>query len=249
MIIDRYRLDGKVAVVTGGTRGIGFAIAQALAEQGAQLVVSSRSDDASKAAANELGGAAIGIGCDVTDGAAVEALVAGAVEAKGGVDILVHSAGVASGTKASAVRRAELQQMMAIHLEGGVHAAQLAADSMESRKGGAVLFIGSVFGLGGVSHTLAYGAAKAALGHATKVLAVEWARRGIRVNALAPGFVETAMTADLDEGARAKLLRKVPLRRAASPEEMAAAALFLCTPAASYITGQTLVADGGERAR
>lgn len=239
-------LDGKRAVVTGGSRGIGRAIAGALAEAGAHVVVSSRDAAACAAAAGPLGGE--GFPCDVADLGQVDALF-DRVDELGGCDVFVSAAGLASSAPAAEVSATELRRMMDVHFVGATHGAQRAAAQMRARGGGAILLVTSVWGLGGQPATLAYGAAKAALAHAVKVLAIEWARDGIRVNGLAPGFVDTDMTADLPPTLRQKLLSRVPLRRAARPEEMAGPALFLCSEAASYVTGHVLVADGGERAR
>ncbi len=241
-----FSLEGKRAVVTGGSRGIGRAIAEALAAAGAHVVVSSRSAEACVAVADALGGEAIP--CDVTDPAQVDTLF-DSVGKQGGCDVFVAAAGVASSASAADVSVSELRRMMEVHFVGATHGAQCAAAQMRAHGGGAILLVTSIWGLGGQPSTLAYGAAKAALSHAVKVLAIEWARDGVRVNGLAPGFVDTDMTAELAPPLRDKLLSRVPLRRAARPDEMAGPALFLCSEAASYVTGHVLVADGGERAR
>jgi len=251
-LTDAFRLDDRVAVITGGSSGIGRAIALGCADLGADVVVAARRAERCAevaAAAAERGVRGLGVRCDVTSDDDLEALFERVSEELGGTDVFVHAAGVSGPTPATDVGRADLARMMAIHVEGAVSGAQHAARQMEARGGGAILFVTSVFGLGGESHTLAYGNAKAALAHAVKVLAIEWARRGIRVNGLAPGLVDTDMTAELPDVVREKLLRRIPLRRAATPDEIAAAAVFLCAPAASYVTGEILVADGGERAR
>lgn len=239
-----FRLDGKRAVVTGASRGIGRVIAEAFAKAGAHVVVSSRNEEACKRVADPIGGHAIA--CDVSDPAAVDALF-DRVDVLGGTDVFVANAGLSSSGFAHDVDRAELQRMMDVHFLGAIQGAQRAAKQMKD--GGAVLFVSSIWGLGGQPSALAYGCAKAALAHAVKTLAIEWARDGIRVNGLAPGFVDTAMTEELDPAVKAKLLGRVPMRRDARPEEMAGPALFLCSDAASYVTGHILVADGGERAR
>jgi NAD(P)-dependent dehydrogenase (short-subunit alcohol dehydrogenase family) len=242
----RGRLDGKLAVVTGASRGIGFAIARGLADRGARVIVSSRDPESCSRAATELGG--LGVACDVADDAQVHALF-DAVASHGGADVFVSCAGLGGGRLAAKTDRAELQSMLDVHYLGAMTAARLASEQMRAKGGGAMLFVTSIWGLGGASGTLAYGAAKAALAHSVKVLALEWARDGIRVNGLAPGYVATDMTADLPDTARDKMLSRIPLRRAARPEEMAGPACFLCSDDASYVTGHVLVADGGERAR
>lgn len=239
--------------MTGGTRGIGRAIALALADRGAVVAVASRSAEACARVAQELvargGGRALGVGCDAASEASVHALFDRVEDELGGTDVFVHCAGASSVANADDVARAELQRMLDVHLLGAMTGAQRACASMRARGGGAVLMVTSIWGLGGAATTVAYGAAKAALAHTVKVLAIEWARYGIRVNGIAPGFVETDMTAEVDPGVRDKLLRKIPMRRAATPDEIAGPAIFLCSDAASYVTGQILVVDGGERAR
>jgi 3-oxoacyl-[acyl-carrier protein] reductase len=252
-IAERFRLDEKNAVVTGGTRGIGRAIALGLAEHGANVVVASR--DAARCAETarevaHLGPRGIGVCCDVAREDDVIALLDRTAGDLGGCDVFVHCAGVAgTGRRSEDLSRDEMQRMLDIHLLGGITGAQRAALQMESRGGGAILLVTSVWGFGGASRTLDYGVAKAALAHAVRVLAVEWAAKGIRVNGLAPGFVETDMTSVLEGAARDKLVSRAPMRRAASADEMAGPALFLCSDAASYVTGHVLFADGGERAR
>lgn len=243
-----FRLDGKVAVVTGGSRGIGRAIAQAFADAGARVVVCSRKLETCEAVARELGGGAVGLRCDVADAASVDALFE-AVAELGGADVFVHNAGLATSSKSLETPRGELQQMLDVHFLGGLQGAQRAAAQMQAKGGGAILLITSIWGIGGNPTSLAYGTAKAALAHAVKTLSIEWARHGIRVNGLAPGFVDTDMTAQMHDDVKAKLVKRVPMRRYATPEEMGHPALFLCTEAASYVTGHVLVADGGERAR
>jgi len=251
-VFDRFRMDGKNAVITGGSRGIGRAVALALAEAGANVVVASRDGDRCVEVAGEVahhGVRGLGCRCDVTDEEQVTALFNRVATELGGCDVFVHSAGVADGILANDVTRQDIQRMLDIHLLGGVTAAQSAAIQMRARGGGAILLITSVWGLGGAVRTLGYGAAKAALAHTVKVLALEWAGDSIRVNGLAPGLVETDMTRALEPKAREGLIRRIPMRRPAEPDEMASAALFLCSPAASYVHGHILVADGGERAR
>ncbi len=251
-IQERFRLDGKVAVVTGGSRGIGRAIALGLADAGAHVVVASRNGTTCVEVAGEIahrGVRGIGIACDVLEEASIVHLFDEVAAELGGTDIFVHAAGVAGSKLAADTSRAELSSMLDIHLLGGVTGAQRAAMQMEARGGGAILFVTSIWGLDGATGTLAYGVAKAGLAHAVKVLAIEWARKKIRVNAIAPGLVDTDMTAALSDNARDKLVASIPLRRPAAPEEMAGPALLLVTDAGSYITGEILVVDGGERAR
>lgn len=245
--LDAFRLDGRVAVVTGGSRGIGRAVAEALRDAGADVWVTSRSAESAHERAEAIG--VRGAGCDVTDAAQVAALFEAVAAESGGTDVLVCAAGLSSAAKAADVSLAEMRRMHELHVLGSLTCAQAAHPQMKARGGGAVLLVTSVWGLGGQPGTLPYGVAKAGLAHAVKVMALEWARDGIRVNGLAPGFVETAMTAEVAPAIKEKLIGRVPMRRGARPEEMAGPALLLCSDAASYVTGQILAADGGERAR
>ncbi|MFK8000519.1 MAG: SDR family NAD(P)-dependent oxidoreductase [Polyangiales bacterium] len=245
--LDSFSLQGQRAMVTGGSRGIGGAIADGLAGAGAELSIVARSPGPCEAKAQSLGGRSFP--CDVTDH---DALKTAMDEAGGdaGLDIFVACAGASHSGAASSLTMSDLQRMFDIHVKAAIFGAQQAAEQMRNAgKGGSILLVTSVWGLGGQPGTLAYGTAKAALAHAVRVLAIEWARDKIRVNGLAPGFVDTEMTADVGDKVRGKLLSRVPMRRSAKPEEMAGPALFLCSPAASYVTGQVLAADGGERAR
>lgn len=249
-LIEQLRLTGRVAVVTGGSRGIGRAIALGLADLGADVVVASRSLDACEGVAREIEGRgrrAIAAGIDTTREHGLDELFRSVDSSFERVDLFVHAAGVASASAAMETSRDELATMFELHVLAAVRGAQLAARRMN--RGGSMLFVSSVFGLGATKNMLAYGTAKAALAHAVKALAIEWASLGIRVNAIAPGFVETDMTAGLAPKVRDALLKRVPLGRAASPAEIGNVACFLLSDAASYVTGHVLVADGGERAR
>lgn len=247
---DLFRVDGEVALVTGGSRGIGRAIALALARSGADVAVVSRDAARCEQVASEAraaGRKAVGYGLDLS----VEASVVEAFERcdrdLGPTTIVVHCAGVGWGGPAIDMPRAAMQSMIDLHLLAGMTAAQQGAKRMAPRGGGAVLFVTSIWGLGGQRMMAAYGAAKGGVVNLTRTLAVEWARQGIRVNALAPGLIETDMTAPLleDAGTRATMVRSVPMGRVGTPDEMAGPALFLCSRAASYVTGHILVADGG----
>ena len=195
------------------------------------------------------GARVIGVGGDVMNRGSVDALFARVADELGGCDVFVHCAGLSSVGLAKDVDEDSLRQMLDVHYIGGVHACQRAREQMAGRGGGAILLVSSIWALGGQPASLAYGAAKAALAQAVKVMAVEWARYGVRVNGLAPGFVDTDMTSEMDEETKGRLVKRIPMRRSATPDEMAGPALFLCGPMGSYVTGHMLVADGGERAR
>lgn len=242
--------SSKVAVVTGGTRGIGRAIANGLASRGARVIVASRDAATVDKAARQLVrdfGYGKGIACDVSKPAALDALFA-AAKAEGGVDCLVHCAGLSSVVAAESASRQELMKMADVHYLAAVDLAQRSYHQMVG-KGGSILFISSIWSLGGQPASIAYGAAKAAMNQAMRVMAVEWARHDIRVNALAPGHVKTDMTKQIPKDVADKLIKRVPMRRMAEAEEMVEPALFLLGKGASYITGQILAVDGGERAR
>ena len=245
--LGRFRLEDRVAVVTGASRGIGEGVARAFAAVGARVVVASRSAERCEAVAGELPGA-VAVPTDVTSEPSLDALFA-RTQQLGGADVFVHCAGVAGAAPALDATQEQLRAMLDVHYLAGVAGAQRAARQMRAKERGAILLVTSIWGLGASPATLAYGAAKAALAHAVKVLALEWARYGVRVNGLAPGSVETDMTEGIDARVRERLTARVPLRRFATVDEMVGPALFLCSDAASYVSGHVLVADGGERAR
>lgn len=241
-------------LITGGADGIGWASARAFAAAGWRVAIADLRGEAARARAAELGagerGAAhLGLACDV----AVEADVVAAVAAAGGrfgrLDALLNNAGIGTAQKPTLEQDvASFEQMVRIHLTGTFTASREAYRIMRGQGGGAIVNIASIVGLGGLPRRNAYGAAKAGIISLTRSMACEWAADGVRVNAVAPGYVETALVRNLrDAGAldTARLARRVPLGRLGRPEEIAAAILFLCSPAASYITGSTLAVDGG----
>jgi len=250
--MDLFRLDGKVAVVTGGSRGIGKAIALGLGRAGADVVIASRNEEECRRVADEvcaMGRKALAAKCDVSAPADVATLFDRVASSCGGTDVLVCCAGLSSVARAEDVSRVELQRMLDVHFLGAMEASQRAFAQMKSRDGGSIVVVGSIWGLGAQPLSIAYGCAKAALHHAVKVMAVEWAPFAVRVNGLAPGYVDTDMTAEIDATVRDKFLKRVPMRRMATPSEMVGPAVFLSSSGSSYVTGQVLVADGGQRAR
>lgn len=240
-----FSLANKRALITGGSRGIGGAIASAFAQAGAEVVVNSRSATACEDKAKSIGGMALPF--DVLDRHAVDA--AWEKLEPHGVDILVTAAGLAHAAPAESTSFEDLTHMWQLHVAGAISLAQKSAKGMAQRGGGSILFVSSIWGLGAQRGSLAYGSAKAALIHAAKVMAIEWAPTNVRVNALAPGFVDTKMTSGLGENIREKFVKRIPLGRIASPEEMVGPALLACSEAGSYMTGEVLVVDGGGRAR
>jgi NAD(P)-dependent dehydrogenase (short-subunit alcohol dehydrogenase family) len=247
-----FRLDRKVAVITGGARGIGRATAMALAGAGAAVAIFDRDAAAAEATARAVGdtGATVSThAADVTDEASLERAFATVAQHHGGVDILVNSAGI--GLRHAAVEHplADWDRVVAVNLTGVFLCSRIAARSMMSRGGGAVVNLASIMGFsgGGIYPNVSYQATKGAVVNMTRALAVEWAQSGIRVNAVAPTWVRTDLTAAvLDQpGVAERIADLTPMRRLATTEEVANAILFLASPAAAMVTGHTLPVDGG----
>jgi NAD(P)-dependent dehydrogenase (short-subunit alcohol dehydrogenase family) len=248
-IMDRFRLDEKVAVVTGASSGLGVAFAQALAEAGAKVALGARrleALEATRAAVEAVGGTAIASETDVTDPEQCRSLVADAMAAFGQVDILVNNAGVGTAVPATREQPEEFRRVVDVNLFGSYWMAQAAASVMG--RGSSIINIGSV--LGSTTAEMpqaAYSASKAAIIGLTRDLAQQWTgRKGIRVNAIAPGYFPTEMTDQYPEGYMEEMLhRRAPMGRPGNLEECAAAVVFLASDAASYITGILLPVDGG----
>jgi 3-oxoacyl-[acyl-carrier protein] reductase len=239
-------LEGKVAIVSGGSRGIGFAVAEELAAGGARVAVTARAEERAAQAAEALGGAGgRGYGCDVTDAEACTALIARVEEELGPVDILVNNAGITRDNILVRLKDEDWDAVLDTNLRGAFHLMRAVARGMMKRRGGRIVNIASVVGLTGNRGQANYAASKAGLVGLTKSVAQELASRDVLVNAVAPGFVETEMTASLSEDARSALFERIPLGRFGQPSDVAGAVRFLVGPAASYITGQVLVVDGG----
>ncbi len=251
MGLEKFSLEGRVALVTGAGRGIGRAIALGLAEAGADLVLASRTaaDIAEVAqAARHLGRRALAVPTDVADEAAVANLLAHAQAAYGRLDALVNSAGISPFYKrAEKTTTAEWDAVLAVNLRGAFLCCAAAGRVMLAQGGGSIVNIASIGARVALPRLVAYCASKGGIDQLTKVLAVEWASRHVRVNAIAPGYVETDMTAGMRENPRLLeyLVAQTPMGRLARPEEIVGAAVFLVSDAASYITGQTLFVDGG----
>jgi NAD(P)-dependent dehydrogenase (short-subunit alcohol dehydrogenase family) len=246
-----FDLTGKVAVVTGASKGIGLAIASALAEFGARVVVSSRKQDAVDAAAREIrqhGGDAVGVATHVGDVAALHRLVERTRELFGGIDIVVNNA--AANPYFGPILRADdavFDKIMAVNVKAPLELAKAAHPSMLQRGGGSVVNIASVGGLRPERMLGLYSVSKAALISLTKVLAVEWAPR-VRANVICPGLVRTKFSAALwqDENILRDFMARVPLKRVAEPEEIAPLAVFLASDAAAYCTGGVYTVDAGQ---
>lgn len=241
-------LEDKVALVTGGSRGIGKAIAVLLAGAGAHVILTARSSEAAEAVASEIrsaGGDARGVALDVSDYDAVEHGMAKLFEDYAKIAILVNNAGITSDKLLLRMKREDWDRVLQTNLSGVYRLCRAVVPSMARARYGRIVNITSVVaGLGNPGQTN-YAAAKAGIEGFSRSLARELASRAISVNCIAPGFVDTDMTRSLDEGAREKLLAQIPLQRFGTPEDVAAATLFLVSAEAEYITGTTLHVNGG----
>jgi gluconate 5-dehydrogenase/2-deoxy-D-gluconate 3-dehydrogenase len=245
------RLDGRVALVTGGGNGIGRATCHALAEAGAKVAVTDIDQGAAEKVAAEIGGEARCL--DVADEARVRDVIAAVAGRHGRFDILVNNAGLGARMPTTELPTERWRQVFAVNVDGGFFCAREAGRHMLQVGRGAVVNVASIMGLVGGAHypNLAYHTAKGALVNFTRALACEWAPHGVRVNAVAPTFARTRLTEPLlaDQTMAARLLQDTPMGRFVEAEEVAAAILFLASDAAAMITGVTLPVDGGWTAR
>ena len=242
-------LTGKTAIVTGGSRGIGRAIALCLAEEGANVAViyagnTAAAEETQKAIA-EKGGQAIAIQCDVANEDAVTAMMKQVKEQFGSIDILVNNAGITRDGLLMRMKTSDWQAVLDTNLTGTFFCTKAVTKIMMKQRSGAIVNLTSVEGLTGNAGQANYAAAKSGIIGFTKSVAKELASRGIRVNAVAPGCIDTDMTAVLSDAVKDEMLKTIPLGRVAQPEEVAKAVLFLVSDCASYITGQVLNVDGG----
>jgi len=240
-----FRLDGKTALVTGASGGIGAAIARGLHAQGAAVVLSGTRVDALDALAAELGDRAHAAAADLRDPAAPAALVAAAEAAAGPLDILVNNAGFTRDKLALQMKDEDWQAVLDVDLTAPFRLARAAIRGMLRRRSGRIIGIASIVGATGNPGQANYAAAKAGLIGMTKALAQEVAVRGITVNIVAPGFIETPMTTTVPDNVRARSVALTPLQRTGKPEEVAAVALFLASDDAAFITGIVVNVDGG----
>ena len=227
----------RSVLVTGGNRGIGLAIALAFAKQGDKVAVTHRGAGAPEGL--------LGVRCDVTDSATVDAAFAEAEQAHGPVEVLVANAGITDDTLLLRMSEEQFTRVLDANLTGAYRVAKRAAKSMLRARFGRMVFISSVVGLSGGAGQVNYAASKAGLVGVARSIARELGSRSITANVVAPGYVDTDMTAELPEERREEILSSIPLRRQASPEDIAAAVTFLASDAAGYITGAVLPVDGG----
>ncbi|NPV69016.1 MAG: 3-oxoacyl-ACP reductase FabG [Firmicutes bacterium] len=243
------RLEGKVAVVTGGARGIGKALCEVFAREGAAVVVGDVQLDLARSVAGaivESGGKALAVPLDVGDKSQVTACFEAAVRQFGGVDALLNNAGINRDAFLTKMTEEQWDNVLRVDLKGAFLCAQAFAQvNSASGAGGAIVNISSISGLRGNMGQVNYSAAKSGLVGMTKTMALELARFNIRVNAIAPGFIDTEMTRVVPEKVREICKAQIPIGRIGSPEEVAKVALFLCCDDSSYVTGQTLSVNGG----
>ena len=238
-------LSGRVAFVTGSTRGIGLAVARTLHRAGAKVAVVGRDAARAQAVATELGDRTTGVGCDVAREAEVAAALEAAESALGPIDILVNNAGLTRDNILLRLSPADWETVLSANLTGAFHTTRAVIKGMMKRRSGRIVNITSVVGLTGNKGQANYAASKAGLIGFSKSVAREYASRGVLVNCVAPGYIETDMTAALPDEAKASLLQDIALGRLGRPEDVAGAVLFLASELAGYITGQVLVVDGG----
>ena len=239
-------LQGQVALVTGGSRGIGLAVATELASAGARVAVVARDEARAQAAAAGLPGEGHrGYAVDVADPEAVSALVKRVEEEMGSLDVLVNNAGVTRDNVLMRIKDEDWDAVVDTNLRGAFNTIRAASRGMMKRRAGRVINISSVVGITGNKGQANYAASKAGLIGLTKSVAKELASRGVLLNAVAPGYIETDMTSDLPEAAREALSSQIALGRLGRPEDIAPVVRFLAGPGAAYMTGQVLVVDGG----
>ena len=240
-------LTDQIAVVTGGAQGLGYAIAERFVDEGARVVLGDVNLKATEAAAKRLGGddVAVAVRCDVTVAADVDTLVSTAVERFGGLDIMVNNAGITRDATMRKMTEEQFDQVIAVHLKGTWNGTRKAAAIMRENKRGAIVNMSSLSGKVGLVGQTNYSAAKAGIVGMTKAAAKELAHLGVRVNAIAPGLIRSAMTEAMPQRIWDEKVAEVPMGRAGEPSEVATVALFLASDLSSYMTGTVLEVTGG----
>ena len=242
-------LEEKIAVVTGASRGIGRAIAKELALKGAFVIVNyNGSKQAADETVNEItqaGGKAVGVQCNVADAAECEAFINNIISEYGRIDILVNNAGIVRDNLLMRISEKDFDAVIDTNLKGTFHTMRLVARPMLRQRSGRIINLASVVGISGNAGQVNYAASKAGIIGMTKSAAKELASRGITVNAVAPGFIETEMTEVLSDKLKEEMRGQIPLARMGQPEDVAKAVAFLASDSAAYITGQVLQVDGG----
>jgi 3-oxoacyl-[acyl-carrier protein] reductase len=240
-------LAGRTAIITGGAQGLGYAIAEVFVAEGARVVLGDLDSDRTREAAEALGGADVAraVRCDVTSAAEVEALVAAAADAFGGVDVMVNNAGITRDATLRKMTEQQFDEVIAVHLKGTWNGTRAAAAVMRAQGSGAIINMSSISGKVGLIGQTNYSAAKAGIVGLTKAAAKELAHLGVRVNAIAPGLIRSAMTEAMPQRIWDAKLAEVPMGRAGEPREVATVALFLASDLSSYMTGTVLEVTGG----
>jgi NAD(P)-dependent dehydrogenase (short-subunit alcohol dehydrogenase family) len=251
-VMELFRLDGKVALITGGGRGLGEQISRGFAEAGAAVCLSSRKVLNCERVRDDIvaaGGQAAAFALDITNPHSIQSVVASIVDTYGRLDILVNNSGTSWGASALTMPFEAWQKVLSTNLTGAFLMAQAAAQVMKSQGGGKIINIASTAGLGGTPpellNAVGYSTSKGGLIALTRDLAVKWARYGIYVNAIAPGFFPTDMTKELLSAAETDILAATPLKRLGGPADLQGAALYFASAASDYTTGQVLAVDGG----
>ena len=240
-------LNDQTAVITGAAQGIGFAIAQLFVDEGARVVIGDVNAEAADKAAVQLGGSerAIGVRCDVTDSDDADALLAAAADAFGPVDVMVNNAGITRDATMRTMTEDQFDQVINVHLKGTWNGTRKAAAIMRERKSGAIVNLSSLSGKVGMVGQTNYSAAKAGIVGMTKAAAKEMAHHGVRVNAVAPGLIRSAMTEAMPQKAWDQKMAEIPMGRAGEVSEVATVALFLASHLSSYMTGTVMEVTGG----
>lgn len=243
-----FSLSNKVAIVTGASRGIGKVIAEIFSLAGAHVICLARTEDAIQSLAKKInlnGGSASFSTCDISDGNAFSSIINNTVKEYGKLDILINNAGVTHDSLLMRMKEGQWDSVLNINLKGAFHGMKSAIRPMMKNRGGRIINITSIVGLTGNAGQANYAASKAGLIGMSQSVAKEVASRGITVNCIAPGWIETDMTEELSENVKKEFLNKIPIRKIGLPQDIAYTALFLASDEAKYITGQTITVDGG----